>query len=85
MWPEGISDGLTLPCIDCGKVPRFDYRVKATFWKRWGVGADVLCLPCLDRRCEGQGLADALEEIQWTGTGHTVCLKPFQKHAYGGT
>ena len=81
-WPEAVSDGLTLPCDDCGIVPRFDYRVTDAFWRRWGRSLGVVCLGCLDTRCAGVGLADALEEIQWTGTKHTVVLRPSLKHEY---
>jgi len=78
-WPEAVSDGLTLACHDCGEVPRFDYRVEEEFWERWVPGPErtsVVCLPCLDRRCGGQGLGEALISVHWTGTGHTVCLVP---------
>lgn len=75
-WPGGISDGLTLSCADCGSRPRFDYRVTDDFWDRHGNGPGVLCLPCLDGRCGGVGLAEAIEEVQWTGAGHTVVLRP---------
>ena len=85
-WPESVSDGLTLPCVDCGLVPRFDYRVTEEFWRKHVPGPDhlnVVCLPCLDIRCSGVGLAAALIEVQWTGTGHTVVLKPELRHVYG--
>ena len=85
-WPEGISDGLCSPCLDCGEVPRFDYHVEDSFWRLMvprDKRADVICLPCLDKRCRGIGLAEALAEIQWTGTGHTVVLKPVIAHRYG--
>jgi hypothetical protein len=84
-WPEAVSDGLTLPCSDCREVPRFDYRVTDAFWREWVPDAGrlgVVCLPCLDRRCGGVGLADALQEVQWTGTGHTVVLRPSLRHEY---
>lgn len=81
-WPEGVSDGLTLLCSDCGKRPRFDYRVTDAFWRRHGDGPNVLCLPCLDARCGGEGLDEALVEVQWTGTGHTVVCRPALQHRY---
>ena len=84
-WPEAVSDGLSLPCSDCGELPRFDYAVADAFWRQWVPGPErlsVVCLPCLDRRCGGRGLVDALEEIQWTGTGHTVVLRPTLRHQY---
>jgi hypothetical protein len=82
-WPEAISDGLTLPCADCEQTPRFDYQVTEAFWREHVPGPDrlaVVCLPCLDRRCSGFGLAEALLEVQWTGTGHTVVLRPGLRH-----
>lgn len=85
-WPEGVSDGLSLPCADCGEVPRFDYGVTDDFWRRHVPGPErlgVVCLPCLDRRCDGVGLAAALQEIQWTGTYHTVVLRPSGRFVYG--
>lgn len=84
-WPAAISDGLTLACADCGLVPRFDYRVKEEFWRQHVPGPErlgVICLSCLDSRCGGVGLVDALIEIQWTGTGHTVVLEPMFRHLY---
>lgn len=85
-WPGAVSDGLTLPCSDCGEVPRFDYQVNDEFWNlhvpnkpaRFG----VVCLPCLDRRCGGIGLADALVNVQWTGINHTVVLEPVRRYIY---
>jgi hypothetical protein len=86
VWPEAVSDGLALPCSDCGTVPRFDYRVTDQFWRNWVAGdpayRGVLCLPCLDARCGGRGLSEALMQIQWTGTGHTVVLRPSFVHRY---
>ncbi len=87
-WPESISSGLILPCGDCERASLFDYRVTDEFWARH-VGADkrlgVICLPCLDARCKGEGLAHALLEIQWTGTGHTVRLEPTFQHIYSNS
>lgn len=84
-WPEGVSDGLTLPCVDCHKIPEFDYIVLEEFWRKWVKGpqkTSVVCLPCLDIRCDGVGLAESLMEVQWTGTGHTVVLKPEKRYEY---
>lgn len=88
-WPPAVSDGLTLPCGDCGDCgvgPRFDYRVSDVFWltyvpeesKRRG----VICLPCLDRRCKGANLAESLLEVQWVGTGHTIVLTPTVRYEW---
>lgn len=84
-WPGGVSDGLSLPCADCGQHPRFDYHVADEFWRQHvldGARLGVVCLPCLDLRCGGAGLAEALEQIQWTGTGHTVVLAPTLRYVY---
>ena len=84
-WPEAISNGLVSPCQDCGLVPRFDYQVAEEFWSAHVPGKErlgVICLPCLDTRCNGEGLADALIDVQWTGTGHTVVLTPSFRHRY---
>jgi len=84
-WPETISDGLSSACTDCGEVPRFDYRVTEEFWRRWvpdGARIGVVCLPCLDRRCDGEGLVEAIEHVDWTGTNHTIRLAPARRIAY---
>lgn len=84
-WPESVSDGLSLSCSDCGEVPRFDYHVTDDFWQRWvpyEARLGVVCLPCLDTRSDGEGLAAAIERIDWIGTGHTVCLTPELRYEY---
>jgi hypothetical protein len=85
-WPESVSDGLTLACSDCGEVPRFDYHVTEQFWRRWvpdePARLSVVCLSCLDRRCGGIGLAEALEQVTWTGTGHSVVFRPERRIDY---
>lgn len=81
-WPEAVSSGLSLRCEDCGTVPPFDYHVSDEFWEQHGRTLGVVCLPCLNARCGGIGLAAALEEVQWTGSGHTVVLRPVHRHEY---
>lgn len=85
-WPCGVSDGLTIPCSDCGELSRFDYSVTDEFWREHvpelPARISAVCLPCLDKRCGGVGLAAALKQIQWTGTGHTVVLRPAFCHEY---
>lgn len=85
-WPTAISDGTGVPCSDCGEWPRFDYTVADDFWRQWvpdtPARLSVVCLPCLDRRCRGVGLAAALVRIQWTGTRHTVELLPARRFEY---
>lgn len=85
-WPPAVSDGLSIPCVDCDKTPRFDYRVTNEFWDKHVGDSEktgVVCLPCLDERCNGKGLAEALEEVQFTGTGVTVILEPTEAWIYG--
>lgn len=92
-WPEAVSDGLSLACHDCGESPRFDYHVSAEFWRQWvpdSARLGVVCLPCLDRRSGGVGLVEALEQVDWLGTGHTIRLTPLRRIDYsarlaGGT
>lgn len=33
-WPEGITDGLTLPCGCCHQVTAFDYTIDDEIWRR---------------------------------------------------
>lgn len=84
-WPGGVSDGLTLPCGICGSEPEVDYTVTDDFWAAWVPERHrlgVVCLPCLDALCHGDGLAGALVRMQWTGSGHTVVLEPVQRWTY---
>lgn len=80
-WPEGVSDGLTLGCGICGRVPDFDYRVSDEVWDRVapsGKRLGVICLRCLDRSAVAQGedISGAIAEVQFTGDGKTVVLRP---------
>ncbi len=86
-WPEGISDGLTLPCSLCGTAPKFDFVVHDDLWAavvprihRLG----VVCLPCFDREATKKGIdwADGLEQVQFTGVGKTIRLSPNFIHRY---
>jgi len=86
-WIPGVSDGLTLACPICGKVPKFDYRIDDTFWrkvvaKKYRLG--VVCLPCLDKLATKKGLdiAKNLEVIQYTGIGKTIELIPWKVYYY---
>lgn len=78
-WPVAISDGLTLPCGNCGEIPKFDYHVTDEYWAQV-VGEEdrlgVICLPCLAERCDGIDLAAHLEFVQFVGPGVTIELKP---------
>lgn len=86
-WPDAVSDGLTLRCACCGRVPRFDYRIRDAEWEatvpefyRRG----VVCLPCLDCLATARGVdvSGAIEEVQFTGIGKTVVLRPVLVHRY---
>lgn len=91
-WEPGISDGLTLPCGICNRVPSWDYNVDSEFWNL--VVDDtykrgVLCLPCLDRLAvdKGYDVSTHLQRVQFTGIGKTIELKPsrlFQYHSSEG-
>lgn len=80
-WPDGISDGLSLPCSDCGEFTNFDYTVTDEFWNQM-VPDDkkrgVVCLDCLDKRAKKSGalLCQHLLRVQYTGFGETIVLKP---------
>lgn len=87
-WPEGISDGLTLPCGMCGLVPHFDYSVTEEMWGKVvppDLRLGVVCLPCLDRCAteEGVDVGQELLEVQFTGAGKTVVLWPTRIVYYG--
>lgn len=84
-WPEAVSDGLTLPCSRCTKIPQFDYRVTDDFWVNfvpeiWQRG--VVCLPCLGETTPNKKLAESIIEVQWTRTGLTVILQPIRAILY---
>ena len=88
IWPPGVSDGLTLPCALCGLHPKFDFRVTDECWQavvrnaKYRLG--VVCLPCFDRLAMERRLdvSRALIEVQFTGIGKTVVLKPEWTHRY---
>ncbi len=87
-WEPGISDGLTLPCGECGHVPSFDYNVDHETWKL--VAGDhphrlgVICLPCFDKLAVdiGYDISTHLERVQFTGIGKTIVLKPSRLFQY---
>lgn len=88
-WPEGISDGLTLDCGACGLHTDFDYRVGDEIWRKVApehLRLGVICLSCFDRLGAQHGIdiSPHLEQIQYTGVGHTVVLVPVETHHYGG-
>lgn len=80
-WPEAVSDGLVSACQGCGEVPNFDYHITDDKWRELVPGIErlgVICLPCLDRISAAKGIdfADALEDVQFTGTGQTIIMRP---------
>lgn len=80
-WPAAVSDGLTLGCQRCGIIPKFDYRISDEIWRKLvpeNEQLGVICLPCLDNIAAATGIdfADALEEVQFTGFGQTIILRP---------
>jgi hypothetical protein len=86
-WVSGVSDGLTLPCAICGVIPKFDYNVDNEFWKKVVEEKDrlgVICLSCLDDLASLQDLdvSEHLVEVQFTGRGKTIILKPIKVFLY---
>lgn len=86
-WPDAICDGLSLPCQLCGLIPDFDYRVTDWLWREVvtdNLKRGVICLPCLDVIATASGLNvnNHLEEVQFTGRGKTVVLKPTAVYYY---
>lgn len=80
-WPARISDGLTIPCSRCGKVPKFDYVVSGELWNRVVPKEErtgAICLACFDRLCDlsGESVWEHLEQVQFTGQSATIVLIP---------
>jgi len=88
LWPEAISDGLSTPCSCCDVFPAFDYHVDDELWMRvvpQHLRTKVICLPCLDKLATDAGyrIGPYLHEVQYTGNGCTVVLRPYLVHTYG--
>lgn len=86
-WPGGVSDGLTLPCVACGQVPKFDYRVSDAVWDELVPSRhkrDVVCLPCLDAwaALRGIDISGGIIDLQFTGAGKTVVFEPTRLVTY---
>lgn len=80
-WPEAVSDGLTLPCRVCGRIPDFDYTVTDDGWKAVVPERDrhgVVCLPCFHLMALERGVStgDVLLSAQFTGDFLTIVLVP---------
>ncbi len=87
-WEPGISDGLTLPCGECNRVPSWGYNVDDAFWKLIMIDhphrLGVICLPCFDKLATDKGydVSTHLERVQFTGIGKTIELKPSRLFQY---
>lgn len=86
-WMPAISDGLTLPCSICDRIPPFDYSVDSKFWNLIVDDAykrGVICLPCLDKLAfdKGHDISTHLESVQFTGIGKTIELLPSRIFQY---
>lgn len=89
-WPEGISDGLSLPCSDCGHKTSFDYTLADEFWERVvppGRRKEVICLDCLEMRAKRKKLllCNHLLKVQYTAGGETIVLVPESAFVYDQT
>lgn len=88
-WPGGISDGLTLPCVNCGMAPELDYRVTD---EAWAAVVDeherlaVMCLSCFGALADKAGisLSACLLDVQFIGgdVDETVVLRPTAFYQY---
>ncbi len=86
-WPGAISNGLVLSCGMCGQDPSFDYLVADDAWEvvvpeelRLG----VVCLACFDHLARDHGVhtSDVLKDVQFTGVGETIVLRPIKVYRY---
>ena len=84
-WPEGVSDGLILPCSICGDKTVFDYTVDDEVWNRI-VPKDqrlgVICLTCFDQMTTDKGidLFECLRLVQFVGANKTIGMQPIWSH-----
>lgn len=83
VWPEGVSDGLSLLCGICNCAPRFDYKISDDVWKKVAPPEHrlgVICLPCFDELATQKQIdvSPHLKEVQFTGAGKTIILKPME-------
>jgi hypothetical protein len=84
-WPDAICDGLSLPCQLCNSIPKFDYRVTDACWNAIvsdRLSRGVICLPCLDVIATVTKQEIELVEVQFTGHGRTIVLKPEVVYSY---
>lgn len=86
-WPEGISDGLSLPCCVCHLSVAFDYGVDDAFWQAIvpeEYRRSVVCLSCLATLASARGLQieKHLKFVQFVGMGETIILLPDSIYQY---
>ncbi len=86
-WPEGVSDGLLLPCAVCENKVSFDYTVSNEAWKlvvSKEQSRNVICLTCFDKIAtyKGINIAEHLKLVQFVGVNKTIGLKPVSSHAW---
>jgi len=86
-WPCGLSNGLSLECASCGEETNYDYEVLNELWnsvvpEKWRRG--VICLDCLDKMTKEHDffLSNHLIQVQYTGIGETIILKPEEGFVY---
>ncbi len=86
-WPEAISDGLTLSCQVCGKLPVFDYTVDDDAWRNFvpkEMWLGVVCLGCFSKlvRARDRYVSEFLKAVQFTGADETILLVPAVAYRY---
>lgn len=77
-WPPAVTDGLSLPCSDCGHLPTVCYGATDEEWARVVPRGDpahlaVVCLGCFVKR---GGDVTRVEELQVVGGGVTALFHP---------
>lgn len=84
-WPEGVSDGLILPCGVCGSTVSFDYTVTDEAWNLvvpQENKLNVVCLPCFDEMAADKGIdtVECLKLVQFVGINKTIGLQSIWSH-----
>ncbi len=80
-WPPGVSDGLTLPCSNCGKFTNIDFRATPESWSYVtefiGDKTSVICLDCFTEALNrsDRNPAECIVEIQIIGKGSTLVFR----------
>lgn len=81
-WPEGISDGLILPCHQCGITPSLDYQVSDKAWEQVVPKSQRLGVVCLQCFLTLGGQPSDIKQIQVVGHGQTLVLVPIERYNY---